>query len=98
MTQRLNQPLIYFIYLLGLCEVLTEISTRNISWCKARPALKADNLAAAFEPIVYNIGPSHSRYIIGIYGLFYVAPAICVCYVCHNFFPPYILCKFMLLQ
>jgi hypothetical protein len=33
-------------------QPLTEMSTRNILGGKARPARKADNLAAIYEPIV----------------------------------------------
>jgi hypothetical protein len=31
---------------LGLNQPLTEMSTRNLYWSKARPELKADNLIA----------------------------------------------------
>jgi hypothetical protein len=37
---------------LGLTQPLTEMSTRNIPGGKGRPARKADNLTAIFEPIV----------------------------------------------
>jgi hypothetical protein len=37
---------------LVLTEPLTEMSTRNISGGKGRPALKVDNLTAICEPIV----------------------------------------------
>jgi hypothetical protein len=37
---------------LGLTQPLTEISTRNLPRGKGRPALKADNLTAIYEPIV----------------------------------------------
>jgi hypothetical protein len=37
---------------LGLTQPLTEMSTRNIPGGKKRPAPRADNLAAIYEPIV----------------------------------------------
>jgi hypothetical protein len=37
---------------LGLTQPLTEMSTRNLSGGKERPALKADNLTIICEPIV----------------------------------------------
>jgi hypothetical protein len=37
---------------LGLTQHLTEMSTRNLSGGKGRPARKADNLTAISEPIV----------------------------------------------
>jgi hypothetical protein len=37
---------------LGLTQPLTEMITRNFLGAKARPARKADNLTAIFEPIV----------------------------------------------
>jgi hypothetical protein len=37
---------------LGSTQPLTEMSTRNISGGKGRPARKADNLTAILEPIV----------------------------------------------
>jgi hypothetical protein len=40
---------------LGSTQPLTEMSTRNLSGGKKRPARKADNLAAIYEPIVWNI-------------------------------------------
>jgi hypothetical protein len=36
---------------LGSTQPLTEMSTRNIPGGKGRPARKADNLAAIYEPI-----------------------------------------------
>jgi hypothetical protein len=33
-------------------QTLTEMSTRNLPECQVRPALKADNLTAIYEPIV----------------------------------------------
>jgi hypothetical protein len=39
---------------LGSTQPLTEMSTRNLLGGKGRPALKADNLSAICEPIVYN--------------------------------------------
>jgi hypothetical protein len=37
---------------LGSTQTLTEMSTRNLPGDKERPARKADNLTAIFEPIV----------------------------------------------
>jgi hypothetical protein len=37
---------------LGSTQLLTEMSTRNIPRGKGRPARKAGNLTAIFEPIV----------------------------------------------
>jgi hypothetical protein len=37
---------------LGSTQPLTEMSTRNITGDKERPARKADNLTAIYEPIV----------------------------------------------
>jgi hypothetical protein len=37
---------------LALTQPLTEMSTRNILGGKGRPARKADNLAAIYEPIM----------------------------------------------
>jgi hypothetical protein len=37
---------------LGSTKPLTEMSTSNIPGGKKRPALRADNLAAIYEPIV----------------------------------------------
>jgi hypothetical protein len=34
----------------------TEMSTRNLSGAKKRPARKADNLAAIYEPNVWKCG------------------------------------------
>jgi hypothetical protein len=36
----------------GRLSLLTEMSTRNLSGGKGRPAHEADNLAAFYEPIV----------------------------------------------
>jgi hypothetical protein len=40
---------------LGSTQPLTEMSTRNLPWCKGRPACKADNLTAICEPIFYKM-------------------------------------------
>jgi hypothetical protein len=40
---------------LGSAQPLTEMSTRNLSKGKERPLLKADNLTAVCEPIVYKM-------------------------------------------
>jgi hypothetical protein len=37
---------------LNLSQPLTDMSTRNIPWGKARPARKSDSFTAACEPIV----------------------------------------------
>jgi hypothetical protein len=37
---------------LGSTQRLTEMSTRNIPGGEGRPAYKADNLTAIYEPIV----------------------------------------------
>jgi hypothetical protein len=38
---------------LGLTQSLTEMGTRNFPGGKGRPAWKADNLTAIYEPTVY---------------------------------------------
>jgi hypothetical protein len=40
---------------LGSTQPVTEISTKNLSGGKGRPARKADNLTAVYDPIVYKI-------------------------------------------
>jgi hypothetical protein len=40
---------------LGLIQLLTEISTRNLPGGKARPARKDDNLTAICEPNIYTM-------------------------------------------
>jgi hypothetical protein len=37
---------------LGSTQPLTEISTKNLPGCKKRPAHRAENLAAIYEPNV----------------------------------------------
>jgi hypothetical protein len=45
---------------MGSTQPLTEMSTRNIPGGEGRPALKADNLTAICEPIVYKMWePQH---------------------------------------
>jgi hypothetical protein len=45
---------------LGSTQPLTEMSTRNIPGGERRPARKADNLTAVYEPIVYKMWePQH---------------------------------------
>jgi hypothetical protein len=39
----------------GVTSALTEMSARNLSGGKKRPARKADSLTATFEPIVYKM-------------------------------------------
>jgi hypothetical protein len=41
---------------LGSTQPLTEMSTRNLPGGKKRPALRADNLAAVYEPNVWKCG------------------------------------------
>jgi hypothetical protein len=41
---------------LGLTQPLTEMSTRKLPGGKKRPARKADNLAAIYEPNVWKCG------------------------------------------
>jgi hypothetical protein len=40
---------------LGSIQLLTEMSTRNLPGGKGQPSLKADNLIAICEPIVYKM-------------------------------------------
>jgi hypothetical protein len=40
---------------MGSIQTLTEMSNRNLSGGKGRPARKADNLTATCEPIVWNM-------------------------------------------
>jgi hypothetical protein len=40
---------------LGSTQLLTEMSTRNLSGGKGRPARKADNLIAICDPIIWKI-------------------------------------------
>jgi hypothetical protein len=55
---------------LGPTRPLTEKSTRDILGGKGRPARKADNLTAIYEPIVYkNVGTSTSHNPMGLHGL-----------------------------
>jgi hypothetical protein len=42
-------------------QPLTEMSTRKLPAGKKRPARRADNLAAIYEPNVRNVGASISR-------------------------------------
>jgi hypothetical protein len=45
---------------LGSTQPRTEMSTRNLLGGKGRPARRADNLAAIYEPIVYKMWePQH---------------------------------------
>jgi hypothetical protein len=54
---------------LGSTQPLTEKSTRNIPGGEGRPARKADNLTAVYEPIVYkNVGASTSHNPMGLHG------------------------------
>jgi hypothetical protein len=41
---------------LGLTQPLTEMSTRNVPGCRKRPAHRADNLDAIYEPNVWKCG------------------------------------------
>jgi hypothetical protein len=40
----------------GWTQPLPEMSTRNLTGSKGKPASKVDNLTAICEPIVYEIG------------------------------------------
>jgi hypothetical protein len=53
---------------LGSTQLLTEMSTRNLSGGKGRPVHKAENLTAICEPIVYNVGASTSHNHMGLHG------------------------------
>jgi hypothetical protein len=49
---------------------LTEMSTRNLSGGKGRPARKADNLTAICEPMaIENVAASMSHNPMGLHGL-----------------------------
>jgi hypothetical protein len=54
---------------LGTTQPPTEMSTRKRSGGKKRPARRADNLAAIYEPNV-NVGDSTSRNPKGLHGLY----------------------------
>jgi hypothetical protein len=54
----------------GSTQHLTEMSTGKLAGDKGRPARKADNLTAIFEPIVYKIWEtSTSHNPVGLCGL-----------------------------
>jgi hypothetical protein len=55
---------------LGSTQPLTEMSTRNFPGGKKRPARRADNVAANYEPNVWNVGTSPSRNPKGLHGLY----------------------------
>jgi hypothetical protein len=56
---------------LGPTQPLTEMSIRNLPRGKGRPAPKADDLTAIYEPIVWkNVGASTSHNLIGLHSLF----------------------------
>jgi hypothetical protein len=55
---------------LGSTQPLTEMSTRNLPGGKKRPARRADNLAAIYEPMSKNVGASTSRNPKGLHGLY----------------------------
>jgi hypothetical protein len=58
------------IMFLGSTQPLTEMSDRNLPGGKGRPARKADNLTAIYEPICLEIvGVSTSHNPMGLYGL-----------------------------
>jgi hypothetical protein len=46
------------------------MSTRKLPGGKKRPAHRADNLAAIYEPNVWNVGASTSRNLKGLHGLY----------------------------
>jgi len=45
---------------LGLTQLLTEMSTRNVSWGYRRPVLRADNLTTFMSWLSWNLGASIS--------------------------------------
>jgi hypothetical protein len=49
---RIPDEVDFFTMALGSTQPLTEMSTRNLPGGKKRPARKADNLAAMYEPNV----------------------------------------------
>jgi hypothetical protein len=55
---------------LGSTQLLTEMSTRNFPGDKKRPARRADNLAAIYEPNVWKCGSLTSRNPKGLRGLY----------------------------
>jgi hypothetical protein len=55
---------------LGSTQPLTEMSTRNLSGGKKRPAHGADNLTAMYEPMSENVGASTSRNPKALHGLY----------------------------
>jgi anti-sigma-K factor RskA len=55
---------------LGLTQVLTEMSIRDLPGGRGRPARKADNLTAICESIcLENVGGSTSHNPMGLHGL-----------------------------
>jgi hypothetical protein len=59
------------IMALGSTQPLTEMSTRNLPGDKKRPARRAGNFAAIYEPIVtQNMGASTTRNPKGLHGLY----------------------------
>jgi hypothetical protein len=55
---------------LGSTQSLTEMSTRNFSGGRKRPGCRAENLAAIYEPNVFNAGASTSHKPKGLHGLY----------------------------
>jgi hypothetical protein len=55
---------------LGPSHHLTEMSIRSRPWGKKRPALRADNLAAVYEPNVRKCGSLTSGNPKGLHGLY----------------------------
>jgi hypothetical protein len=51
-------------------QPLTEMSTRNLREGKNRPAHRADNLAAIYEPNVWKCGGLNLSNPKGLYGLY----------------------------
>jgi hypothetical protein len=51
-------------------QPLTEMSTRNLSVCKKRPARRADNLPPSVSRMSQNVGASNSRKPNGLHGLY----------------------------
>jgi hypothetical protein len=51
-------------------QPLTEMSTRNLTWGKERPARMTDHLTAICEPdYLENVGASTSHNRMGLHGL-----------------------------
>jgi hypothetical protein len=58
------------IMALGSTQPLTEMSTRNLSGGKERPARRAEKLAPSLSRMSENVGASTSRKPKGLHGLY----------------------------